>query len=472
VTFALDFVDDIASSPNVRLILMGGSSDWQTLAKETDWGMPELRRAVAGTLLVDGQQYPASAYGNRVITLALNASHLSPDAAATKFQALCRELDRPHNFLRLQVDTTEVVFFRTFRSTPGSVVWDKFQQKATVRIAAEPFAYGLKETQSAQVVTNDPAAVSNGCYLDITGVKGDVETPAQVLLSGLNVGTFADIIIGTRRRGTPSSAAYFFQAEAMTMGVDTSVPGTDATMSGTTNNYARTTFATPTMTLRLSLTSNFPAASGIDLRGTYRMYAVVRGNGGTYQLQWAITPVGGGSVTVQSDVISVGAAASLRSLVDLGQIQFPIGADPVYDGYSGTEKSVTGGYFSIEAARITGATNLDWDTFILVPDDPARGDDWFSLSLYGLATNKDLVLDGPRDMVYPQNTAAVTLPVWYSPPWQGRIPRLAPNQTNRWIFLRPDKAGTDLNYGDVKTRTTTVTVSYWPRYLFVRPVGS
>lgn len=472
MTFTLDFVDGIASSPTVRLALMGGSSDWQVLVKETDWGMPELRRAVAGTLLVDGQQIPASAYGNRTMTLALNASHLAPDAAAAKFQTLCRELDRPANFLRLCADTTEVVFFRTLRSTPGSVVWDKFQQKATVRLLAEPFAYGLKETQSGVVVTNDPAAGANGCYLDITGIRGDVETPAQILLSGLNTGTFADIIIGTRRRGTPSSGAYFFQAEAMTAGVDTALAA-DATMSGAGNNLMATTFAgTATMTTRLSLTTNFPGSSGVDLRGTYRMYAVVKGNGGTYQVQWSILPVGGGAAAVQSEVFSVGSAGSNRSLIDLGKIQFPIGADPVYDGYSGAEKSVTGGYLVVAAARITGAVSLGWDTFILVPDDPARGDDWFSLSLYGLATDKDIVIDGPRDMVYPQNTAAVTLPTWYSPQWQGRIPRLTPNQTNRWIFLRPDKAGTDATYGDVKSRTTTVTVSYWPRYLFVRPVGS
>lgn len=474
MTFDLGFTDSIAASPTTRLALMGSPSGWSTMAEKTDFGMPPLRRALAGSMLADGQIVPSATYDNRMLTLYLEAPASLPiESAATLHQQLERELDRPGNFLRYRAGTTEPLWFRTFRGGPDAIEWDPVVRRAVVRLMAEPFALGVKETQSPVVVTNDPAAVSNGCYLDITGVKGDVETPAQILLSGLNSGTFADIIIGTRRRGAPGSGAYIFQAESMTAGVDTAVAA-DATMSGSGNNFQVTTFATTTtMTQRLTMSSNFPGSSGADLRGTYRMYAVVKGNGGTYQIQWSILPVGGGIAAVQSDVISVGAAGSNRSLVDLGLIQFPIGADPVYDGYSGTEKSVTGGYLYMEAARITGATSLGWDYFVLVPDDPTSGDDWFSLSLYSLATNKDLVVDGPLDMVYPQNTSATTLPVWYTVPWQGRIPRLTPNQTNRWIFLRPDRAGTDATYGDVKTRTTTVTVSYWPRYLGpTRPAAS
>lgn len=473
MAFELAFVDSIASSPTTRLNLNDGTM-LNTLVDGTEFGMPELDRAIASTLLTDGAVVPASAYGNRLISLVIEFVETDLDTVATRLQSLARELDRTTNILRYKAGTTAPVFFRTFRSSVGNMMWDAVTRRAYVTILAEPFALGLREDISSVVINNDPAAGSNGLYADFTAIKGDVEAPAKVVFSGLNGGVFADVILGTRRRGTPSSMPMIFQAESLTAGTDTSVPGTDATMSGSSNNYQRTTFATVAdMTLRLSMSTNFPAASGVDMRGTYRLYAVARlAASATFAIQWEVGAASSPQA-VTSDVFTfVMPAASHRSVLDLGQITFPLGADPVTDGYSGVEKSITGGSLYVNAARTAGTGNLDWDYFVLVPDDPARGDDWFSFSLFNLATSKDVVADGPRDVVYPQDTSASTIPIWYAIPSSGRIPLLTPNQLNRWVMLRPDRAGTDVNYGDVKTRTTTITVSYWPRYVFVRPVSS
>jgi hypothetical protein len=219
--------------------------------------------------------------------------------------------------------------------------------------------------------------------------------------------------------------------------------------------------------------SNFPTASGVDLRGTYRMYAMVRGaSTGVFTLQWYLAPNSTAAAAVTSDPVTFAPSnSSNRSLIDLGQITLPVGADPVNDGFSGIQKTPTGAYISFHASR-TGTGNLDWDYIVLVPDDPQRGDDFVTFSLAAGGANVDVIADGPLDMVYPQTPAATTLPTWYPIPWVGRIPRLTPNQTNRFIVLRPDRAGVDINYADVKTRTTTVTISYWPLYLYARPVAT
>lgn len=471
MAFDLAFVDSIAASPTYRLNVNDGTTI-NTLS-ETSFGMPELERAVANTLLYDGAVVPASAYGNRLIQLELEFPEQDLDTVATRLQSLARELDRQTNILRYRAGTTSPVFFRTMRSSVGSMTWDPIAQRASVSILAEPFGLGLQENIAGVTVNNDPAAGSNGLFADFTGIKGDVETPALIKFSGLSGGVFADIIMGTRRRGVPSSMPRFFQCESMTANVDTSTPGNDPLMSGAGSNYMRTTFATDTSLVFRLTASNFPAASGVEMRGTYRMYALLRAPGtGTYSVQWTLGPAAGG-VPVVSDVLPFTPnSGTLRSVIDLGQITFPVGADPVTSGYSGVEKSMTGGQLQLWAARTSGTGSLDWDYIALVPDDGARGDDYFTFSLYGLATTMDVVADGPRDMVYPQDVAATTLPVWYAIPSSGRIPHLTPNQTNRWVLLRPDRAGVDNNYGDVKSRTTTVTVSYWPRYAFVRPVSS
>ena len=476
MAFELAFVDSISATPTYRLNLHDTVGQIQTLADGTEFGMPDLDRAVASTMLTDGAVVPSSAYGNRMITLHLSFPEADLDAAASRLQAVARELDRPTNILRYRAGTSAPVFFRTFRSSIAATDWDPVVRRATVSIMAEPFALGLREDLPAATVNNDPAAGSNGLFADFTGIKGDVETPAYVKFSGLNSGSAvtADIILGTRRHGTPSSMPFFFQAESFTTNVDTSVPGTDALMSGAANNYLRTTFATDTsLTIRMTYLSNFPAASGTDFRGTFRLYAILRGSGTTtYQIKWWLAAASPSFPAVYSDVITFVNASNLRQLIDLGQITFPVGSDPVTDGYSGVEKTITGGLLGIYASRPSGSGTLDWDYFVLVPDDAPRGDDWFYFSLYNLGVDKDVIADGPRDMVYPQNVGATTMPMWYIIPSQGRIPSLSPNVTNRWIVLRPDVAGTNSSIGDVKTRTTTITVSYWPRYVYVRPVSS
>ena len=151
--YDLQFVDQISASPSVRLNL--NSAPWK-MRVGTEFGMPELRRAAVTTLLVDGDRYPAAAYGNRMLRLVLRVDTTSDDLDAAQLQRLYRELDRPTNFLLYRPGTSQPVFFRTFRCGPDSVIWDPFTKEATVQVPAEPFALGLRETLSQVTVYNDP----------------------------------------------------------------------------------------------------------------------------------------------------------------------------------------------------------------------------------------------------------------------------------------------------------------------------
>jgi len=460
MTFSLAFVDSIATSPTTRLDLMG--SDWTTLIDGTDFGAPPLRRAVAGTLLADGQVIPSSAYDNRVITLHLDASDLTPDNAATQVQLLSRELDRPSNFLRYTPDTTNPVTFRTFRSAVTSLQWDSVLQRAVVRILAEPFAYGTKQTLSLATVNNDPAAVSNGMFFDVSSPLGDVETPLFMSIDTFDVVTSnrRTSAIAVRRRGTVASVPFVVQAESMTVGSDTTVQANDAVMSGAGSNYVRCTFAGVTaMATRVSATH--PSSASVDARGTYRAYIrhrkTVSGDVIAMRLLASV------DVTITGETYTLPSGTN-RKWQDLGLIQYPIGPDPAVDGYSGTALSVRGMTLEIQAQRVSGSGNLDIDALILVP-----ADDRFALVKWpGPSGPTALIVDPAASWVYAVGAAGEVRATQFME-LVGGLPYVTPGITNRVYFVQ-DVGVTDVNDG--KTNTIDITPYYWPRYIFVRPVST
>lgn len=156
--YDVQFVDSISATATVRLDL--GQSPWN-VRDNTVFGLPELRRSVVSTLMVDGDRYPAAAYGNRTITLVVQIRAVSDDATAATLQLLMRELDRQTNLLRYRPGTSSPVFFRTFRAAPSAMIWDPVEKALTAQIPAEPFALGLRETLPAVRVANDPALANS-----------------------------------------------------------------------------------------------------------------------------------------------------------------------------------------------------------------------------------------------------------------------------------------------------------------------
>ncbi|HEU4543925.1 MAG TPA: hypothetical protein VFR23_22510, partial [Jiangellaceae bacterium] len=363
----VQFVSSIAASPTVRLALNTGP--WTLHAPRTDLSPPDLRMARVSTLLTDGENIPASAYANRILRLGLTLSTASTDLAATQLQALFRELNRPTNILKWHpAGATAPVFFRTFRASSEAVRVVRGHQlhEIDVDIEAEPFAVGLLETLSPSTVTNNPAT---SCYFDIAGsaIKGDVETPLILTIPYADVSGFGPSAFAVRRTGTPSATPLFLQAESATLGTGATLPGNDVLMSGSGSNYARITFTTATMVDRL-LFGVHPASASVDARDRYRVLVRYRKNTSTDVINMRLKVHTGGTAYTNTTVACAASTTNIR-YADLGTVQIPVGTDPVYDGFSGSERAARGAVVTLMAERTSGAGTLDVDVLVWMPCD-------------------------------------------------------------------------------------------------------
>jgi len=466
----VQFVSAIAASPTVRLDLNSASSNLMVSEGGIDISPPTLRYAIASTMLQDGDHIAASSFENRVIKLPLKLVYTaSTDAAATAIQNLGRELNRPTNILKLQLHgATSPVFFRTFRSGYALSMLRLLltaNTEITLELPTEYAGYGLLETPvSGVTVSTDPAAGSNGCFVDVTGVKGDVEAPAIIRWPSAALADDRTAVFAVRRRGTPSAAPFLFQAEAMTQGTDTTTQANDANFSGSGNNYSRCTFATATMQNRLTLLDLGTAS--VDLRGTYRVFLRYRKNTSSdeinLQLRWGDVD---GWVNIDNDEYATPNSNSLTT-ADLGLVSIPVGDDPVTDT-DGTELVVSDSWrMQLRAERTSGSGTIDFDFLLLVPADDRLGfvqwdDDSSSPSDHWILRAEDWnasARDASSQVISAAPPAARA----------GGLPFLSPNQTNRIVMLRSVRAG------DTWTLTTVspVSVSYYPRYLTVRPAST
>lgn len=466
--YDLSFVDSVAASPTVRLALEDDPV-W-SVHESTDFGMPAIDRAIVSTLLADGGQVPASAYGLRQLNLVCSITAPTEDATAAQLQKLFRELDRPTNILRWQPDVTNPVFFRTFRSDVAQVHWDPMLKRVAATVLAEPFAVGVEETLPSIVLGGDPA--SGGIYADVTGIKGDVETPLILVLpaSGSTIAV-RQAAFGTRRQTDAIIGTCVEEAELLVLGADATTQ-TVAGYSGGTPNCVRVSFATVT-TMSRRVYQSFPtgalATGAKEVRGMYRVFARVKksvaGDPVTVQLGWgAFDPAGIANASVLLP------ATTNVVMVDLGLISAPFGPDPIVNGYSGVELASTGVFFELRASRTSGTTNLEIDFIAFIP-----ASDQFTIVKFaeyggvgGAATHRP-VWDGPNQLVYKSVSGLGSAVRLADPsPFVG-APALdvSPGMTNRIWGLRDVTPG-------VATDLTGVTYSarYYPRYLFVRPVST
>lgn len=410
------------------------------------------------TLLVDGERYPAAAYGNRTLHVVLQVAG-TDDEVAAELQRLHRELDRPTGLLRYRPGTSEPVFFRTFRSGPGSVVWNPFTKEVAASIPADPFAYGLRVDLPVWSAVADPAT---GMYLDVADVQGDVETPLFLRVDNGVIDTGRRMsAIGVRRWGDPAAVPYVLQAESMSPSASTTVQPNDPAMSGAGSNYQRCTFGISGMTTRLSATH--PATPSPEVRGTYRVWCRARKTVAADTIQMRLT-VSLDGATVTGDTVTLPTGIVPR-WVDLGLVQYPMGPDPATDGYSGTPLAVRGQTLLLEAARLLGTGNLDIDALAFVP-----ADDRLCLIKWSAFSGPiHFVVDSAADRVYGVGAsgevrASELVEV------AGGYPMVSPGVTNRlhWIW----DVGSTSAPGAGLTISVDVNPYYWPRYLYVRPVAS
>lgn len=359
----------------------------------------------------------------------------------------------------ITLNTWTFVHFTAVAPANTAFVQMKFQETGT------PPASNTLFVDESRI--NVPGTSGGACW-EITGIKGDVETPAIIRMPADTVwSTSGDrqSLFATRRRGTPSNAPFLVQAEACTQGVDMATVANDTAMSGAGNNFSRYTPATAPTVLAKRLTVAAPPDS-TDLRGIYRVLLRYRksvsGDVFGAQMRWG-TSAGGTQVL---DEVTLPSGTLIR-YADLGYVSYPVGVDPVGDGFSGVEQVLAGMTCEIWARRVSGSGNLDFDFMLWVPaDDSTCYVSWVSAN----DNTHEAVLDGagadpaPASRVYLLNAAdsvytmAPRVPI-------GGVPLLSPGQTNRIVFIRD--VGSSASTVDAITGTTALTVSYYPRYVYI-----
>lgn len=461
------FVDSIASSPTTRLDVNDGA---QWTVRDFQAPPPRIRRSAVSNAMTDGAYVSSSSYDARTLFLEIDLITTTQDTGATELQKLARELDRTTNYLMYQPNgLTKPVFFKTWRSDFADVVevrvvgaYRRFQ----VEILAEPFALGLRETAGPYTVRNDPAAGTNGLYVDVTGVIGDVPAPA-VIKNTTAIRQFT--LLSTRARDIPADHVFFLQAESATLGTDTTNPGggPDAAMSGTgTNNYVRTSFATTaTLATRVTWTTSTHThttdARRRALAGQHRVIAVVRRSDSTSDM--SIKASASSSGIPYSKQVTL-PSTTQRIMVDLGLISL----EAIVPGGYSTQAPIATVSIAFQAERTSGAGTLDWDYFLLIPADETT----LMWSMSFGSTSYDVLIDGVlervslyEDGVDPFGGAADIY--GSAPSATGGFPVLVPNQTNRF-YLMTGSLFAALPIPTV-TDTDALTFTYLPLYLYVRP---
>jgi hypothetical protein len=435
-----------------------------------DWNLdpPEYDKGRAGGTLRHGQRITRSVAGNRVLTIPIEITQTTSDAAATAIENLGKQL-AVDNILKVQFGSSPV-FFRTYADPQyaakvrGVLTQDT---SITLQIEADPFAYGPRVTVTGSpfTVSNNPAAGTNPCYFDVSGVLGDVSTPLLLVATSTGAsGTPSGLVskwthIATRRRGTPANYSNVVQAEDMTQGTNAVVTA-DATMSN--GSKSRISFGTATNVLRLSDTFPGNGTSTVEARGEYTVYArmakTVAGDGITAQLGY------GGSSTnpVMNDAVTLPTATTGPWWINLGKVPVPPWSDPVTFGFSGVATKVQLAFVGLYAARATGTGSLDVDCLLFVPADDS------TVIVKFPSTDTTYAIDGTTDAggsVYAVTTALDEILSTTSPPQivgGGGFPEVTPGQTNRIHVVRHvDPNGTTV---DAVGNTTTIAAYYWPRW--------
>lgn len=306
--------------------------------------------------------------------------------------------------------------------------------------------------------------VGGACF-DISGIKGDVETPLFMRLGtdfiGGSDGDTRGLVVGIRRRGTPSAAPLLLQAESMGLGTETALAAaTDSAMSGAGLNYVRVTPTNTDMNQRV-LADPFPTVASVDVRGRYRVLARVRQSDvlDQWALQFAYGP--NAALPVRNDAVTTSQNTNPR-YVDLGTVQFPFGDDPVTDGMSGVEVSTQGVRISVWARRLVGSGTLDIDCLLFVPAD----DSYTVATIYCDGLASAAIIDADQTMVYAVGGSGEIRAPFLPSVVTSAFPLVSPGVTNRIVFVRDGGKVTD----SALTATSTVTPSYYPQYAFARGV--
>lgn len=427
-------------------------------------------------------------YGLRTVSFTLRVEGPKP-AALTLQSAVARELMRAENWLMVQLSAdTAPVWFRLYRAEPGALSFEEVYDPDSaydvwdigVALPAEPFAYGARITLPQVTIANDPAAATNPTRYVLPPVVGDAPAPLRLKVDP----SHPDHTSGYRFMFSMLSAAAEPAGPIVWQIGDTDVggivtadgwtAGTDTTASETVAGYSGGSRRSVTFTSFTTMTDRlWGVAPAVLPAGKYKVLVRVgRTDINTtfgLRLEQGAAPYEAAGDTVLMD--RAPSTAAHFTWVDLGAFTFPRGhAAP--EGQNGTPSAP---YIALGASRLSGTGQLRLDAFLLVPLDVEGGIEvrtlFVEFPLLGIpASNGYAVFDGDTEAAWGFNGdgTAANMPT----EMQGQFPIAVPGAANVLHLLqqvngRQPGGGTNPDASDAIGRTTAVTISYHPRWLWI-----
>jgi len=396
--------------------------------------------------------------------------------------SLARELARRENWLLFQASAgSDPVWFRTSQATPGEQSFDLVRADDVTKdfwdigltLDAEGAAYGTQVVLGAVTINNNPAHATNPQSYTLPTILGDAPAPLNVEASFTGTVTNGAGSTLLLSRHSNAGAALNgrivsgFEGWATGMDVETTLQTNDPLMSGSGSNYLRTAFTVSESYVTVRANKTLTAVPF----GRYRMLARFRKTSAAavFNVQLKQNP---GSVTdagqVQHPLTRYAASSTVGPhWLDMGYASFPVSGSP-------SPGSTTAQcYFTIHAGRVSGTGSLDFDCLLLVPvvaeDVPASD----TIETYhGYETNAAAHVVGwnaDDEEVY--NSAVGVLGASGPPRSAGRFLTVCPGWNNHLTFMRhvglaPLYVGA-ATPDDKLTDTTSLTFSYFPRFLLL-----
>lgn len=464
------FVDAPDVTANVRFDFhdrLTGTARTSLLADDYSIGAPALE---------GDPDAEAVQYGARTLRFTLVVEG-PRSAARAKQAAVAREMLRRDNWIQFQLDDdTEPVWFKLYRAEPGELSFDHFRNSHSqdewhigMSLPAEAFAWGARITLPAVVLTNNPAAPSNGSFTVLPDIVGDAPAPARVRFRYTLAQTGNRHLLACSPAPGTYDAPVWWQVgtgDDWTLGADTSAAASDVDYIGGT--YRAVSFATDAaMATRISGDAPAPIAPG-----RYKvMGRVIRSDtDSTFATRFGVTT---GFTYVYGDTIPLSwgvSAAEHAAWVDLGEFRFPQG-NPLIDL---TDEPAVTPDIAWQAQRLTGDGSLRLNALLLIPisDDNARTLFVDYAGLAPAASFDDEYHDGELDVVYSRRPLGGDRLSSMDPPnLEGGFAVLTPGEQNvlHWVEQASTTRAATF-FGDCPDRITSsasLVVSYHPQHLWI-----
>lgn len=470
MTATLKFVEAPAASPVTVLDVNGGPM--RVKAGDFTLGAPEWTTEPLAVDEDDG-------YREAKFTVGVDGSYTNAAAAVS---ALSRVLQRPKGWLMFQREIGhKPMFLRWYRTPPSELSWDLVgvdTYRLPVTLTCDPYLYGEPITLSNFTVTNNPATGTNPAFRTFAANTFVGDAPAPLTVKITPTGDwhgYQPLMASTALApGQTQSGPYWYDLTAAGWTAGTNV-GADVADANYVGGSYRSLSSGGTMVTRLSGTLTSPPPLG-----TYKV--MLRVATSTDQCTFAVrfgqkysstqARYGDTKTLVRPDTT----ITTYATWMDLGEFTFPYGAsglDPTQIG------PFTAPDVEIQAQVVSagpGTATLRFDALLLIPVDTAATlDAVCQVSRFnglGIEVVRTGYWDG-QNQTFVAKDSDTNRANLRQPEIRGGWLRVVPGVVNTFHLLQQTQVDTPfdttLDDDDEIANTTTVTLSYLPRYLHLRP---